>query len=115
MTNQDVVAVMLDNRPEHVFSWMSVCKIGARVSLINHNFRSSLLLNSLTQTQSKYLIIGYELANEIGKDEIAAVVAKGITVMVYGGSIPGAHGNIIVQYGISLHDVLFMLYTLIYG
>jgi fatty-acyl-CoA synthase len=39
LKEKDVVALMMDNRPEFIFMWLGMAKIGVLTSLINTNLR----------------------------------------------------------------------------
>ncbi len=56
----DVVAILMDNRPEFLFLIGATAKIGAVSSLINTAQRSGTLKHSLTVVPTKYFIIGEE-------------------------------------------------------
>ena len=52
----DVVALLLENRPELVFFWLGLSKIGVTASLINYNLRKDSLSNCISIVNSKGLI-----------------------------------------------------------
>lgn len=56
----DVVALMIENRPEHLFVYGALAKLGALASLININQRGASLAHSFNLHQSKAIIIGEE-------------------------------------------------------
>jgi fatty-acyl-CoA synthase len=57
---QEVVALMMDNRPEFVFAWLGLVKIGAIVALINTNLRLHPLMHSLNISNAVHFIVGDE-------------------------------------------------------
>ncbi len=56
----DVVAVLLENRPEIMFAIGAMAKVGAVASLINTNQRAGTLAHSLTVVPGKFFIVGEE-------------------------------------------------------
>ncbi|CAG2069366.1 unnamed protein product, partial [Timema podura] len=57
----DVVALMMENRPEFVCLWLGLSKLGVIVPLINYNLRQHPLIHSITVARSQALIFGSEL------------------------------------------------------
>ncbi|MGF1453894.1 MAG: long-chain-acyl-CoA synthetase [Alphaproteobacteria bacterium] len=67
----DVVALLMENRPEFLFVWLGMAKIGVTTALINTNLRGQALLHSLSVSDARHLIVGEELADavaDIGDD-----------------------------------------------
>lgn len=58
----DVVALMMDNRPEYLIAWLGVLKAGAAAALINTNLVQTPLAHSLNISMAKHAIVGVELA-----------------------------------------------------
>lgn len=58
----DVVALLLENRPEFVCLWLGLSKIGVIVPLINTNLRLNSLVHSITVAKSQAIIYSNELA-----------------------------------------------------
>lgn len=54
----DVVALLLENRPEFVATWLGLSKIGVITPLINTNLRGPSLLHSITVAKGTALIYG---------------------------------------------------------
>nr|CAD7447794.1 unnamed protein product [Timema bartmani] len=61
----DVVALMMENRPEFVCLWLGLSKLGVIVPLINYNLRQHPLIHSITVARSQALIFGSELLSDI--------------------------------------------------
>ncbi len=61
----DCVALMLENKPEYVATWIGLSKIGVISALINTNLKSKPLLHSLTLAQPKAIIYGSQLATNM--------------------------------------------------
>lgn len=49
---------MMDNRPEFIFTWLGLVKIGVCVSLINTNLTGKPLIHSLSVCGATHAIIG---------------------------------------------------------
>ncbi|WP_439815194.1 long-chain-acyl-CoA synthetase [Zavarzinia sp. CC-PAN008] len=73
----DVVALLMENRPEYLFAWLGLAKAGLTSALINTNLMGQPLAHSLTVANAKAIIVGAELA-----DNLAAVIPQ------IGGGIP---------------------------
>ena len=83
----DVVALLMENRPEYLFAWAGLVKIGAVAALINTNLKEKALAHSLAVAEAKHLILGAELAESYASsiDEIATP----IKVWTTGGIVQG--------------------------
>ncbi|MGE5380424.1 MAG: long-chain-acyl-CoA synthetase [Methylocystaceae bacterium] len=57
----DVVALLMDNRPEYLIAACGISKLGAVASLINNGVRKDVLAHALSICNASYLIIGQEL------------------------------------------------------
>jgi fatty-acyl-CoA synthase len=83
----DAVALLMENRPEYLFAWTGLIKIGVTVALINTNLRERALAHSLAISGAKHLILGAELADSYAsatKDQ-----HEKLTVWTTGGAIQG--------------------------
>lgn len=58
----DVVALMMENRPEYLIAWLGILKAGAAAALINTNLVKAPLAHSLNISMAKHVVIGVELA-----------------------------------------------------
>ncbi len=56
----DVVALMMENRPEFIMAWTGLAKLGATAALINTNTRGRALLRALAETGAAHAIVGSE-------------------------------------------------------
>lgn len=54
----DVVALLLENRPEYIAIWLGLSKIGVITPLINTNLRKISLLHSINIAKCQALIYG---------------------------------------------------------
>ncbi len=58
----DVVALLMENRPEYLFVWLGLLKLGAVVALINTNLRKDALAHCIATAAARHVIVGAELA-----------------------------------------------------
>ncbi len=56
----DVVAVLMENRPEFIMAWLGLAKIGAVAALINSNLRSRALAHCLKLAGARNIVLGAE-------------------------------------------------------
>jgi fatty-acyl-CoA synthase len=61
----DVVALMMENRPEYPMVWLGLAKVGIVTALLNTGARGEVLRHALQQTQAAALIIGTECAEQV--------------------------------------------------
>ena len=59
----DVVALLMENRPEFLIVWIGITQIGGTVALINTNLKGHPLDHSLSISSAKHIIIGEEMVN----------------------------------------------------
>ena len=59
----DVVALLMENRPEFVVHWLGLAKLGAVTALINTNLTGRPLAHSLEISDAKHLILDAALAD----------------------------------------------------
>lgn len=62
----DVVALLMNNRPEYVLTWLGLSKAGIITALLNTSATGVVLRHALTQTKAKALIIDTELLDALG-------------------------------------------------
>lgn len=65
LTPGDVVALMMDNRPEFPMVWLGLAKVGIVTALLNTSARGRVLRHALAQTGACALIYGSECAEHI--------------------------------------------------
>jgi fatty-acyl-CoA synthase len=84
----DVVSLLMENRPEYLFAWTGLVKIGVTAALINTNLRERALAHSLAISGAKNLILGAELAESYAScvDELA----EKPKVWAAGGAVQGS-------------------------
>jgi fatty-acyl-CoA synthase len=83
----DVVALLMENRPEFLFAWTGLVKIGVVAALINTNLKEKALAHSITVAEARHLILGAELADHFATslDDLTAP----IKVWTTGGIVQG--------------------------
>ena len=69
ISSGDVVAVVLENRPETIIAVMAIVKLGAIASMINTSQRGEVLLHSLTLVKAKMIIVGEEMLENMATVE----------------------------------------------
>eukprot|EP00512_Aurantiochytrium_limacinum_P006363 CAMPEP_0171521432 /NCGR_PEP_ID=MMETSP0959-20130129/7118_1 /TAXON_ID=87120 /ORGANISM="Aurantiochytrium limacinum, Strain ATCCMYA-1381" /LENGTH=629 /DNA_ID=CAMNT_0012061311 /DNA_START=71 /DNA_END=1960 /DNA_ORIENTATION=+ len=61
----DTVALLMENRPEFVISWLGMTKIGVKVALINTMIKQKPLYHCIKISSCKMLFFGAELADQV--------------------------------------------------
>src|SRR4030095_13246274 len=56
----DVAALLMENRPEFVTTWMGLAKLGVTTALLNTQLRGDVLQHALDTTRAAGLIVGSE-------------------------------------------------------
>jgi len=59
----DVVALLMENRPEYLQVWMGLAKLGVKTALINTNLTGATLRHALATSQARHLVLGAECAD----------------------------------------------------
>lgn len=54
----DTVALFLGNKPQYVWAWLALAKLGCTASLLNYNIRSKSLLHCFSCCDAKVLVAG---------------------------------------------------------
>jgi fatty-acyl-CoA synthase len=118
----DAVALLMENRPEYIFAWTGLIKIGVTVALINTNLKEKALAHSLSISGAKNLILGAELAENFAT--CAKDLTERPTVWTTGGQVQGTE-NLDerlarsapdplpkdVRAGMTANDKCFFIYT----
>ncbi|MFO1466113.1 MAG: AMP-binding protein [Steroidobacteraceae bacterium] len=87
----DVVALMMDNRPEYPMVWLGLAKVGIITALLNTSARDRVLKHALEQTGACALVFGAECAGHIatlGKADRPGILFESAHPDVKGGG-PG--------------------------
>jgi len=83
----DVVALLMENRPEYVMTWLGLLKAGAVVALINTNLRGTPLAHSISIAGAKLAVVGAELAATY--EDAAPQIEPRPAAWCAGGTCPG--------------------------
>jgi fatty-acyl-CoA synthase len=83
----DVVALVMENRPEYLAAWIGLLKAGATAALINSNQRGMPLAHSVSIAGARHVILGAELADTFA--EARPLLRTSPTVWATGGIAPG--------------------------
>jgi fatty-acyl-CoA synthase len=84
----DVVALLMENRPEYLFAWLGIVRIGAIAALLNTNLRGNALAHSISVATARHLILGSELADGLADARI--MVETMPRVWATGGAVANA-------------------------
>jgi fatty-acyl-CoA synthase len=85
----DVVALYMENRPEFLFAWIGLAKLGAVIALINTHLRAHPLAHTLRLANARLHVVGAELAE--AHASALADLSPRPAVWVTGGAQDGAH------------------------
>ncbi len=94
----DVVALLMDNRPDFLFVVMGLNKIGASSALINTNLTGRALLNAMRASRAKKLLAGSEHLPKLDEvlEELPGLSAeRDLYVQCEGGAGAGGAGRVI--------------------
>jgi fatty-acyl-CoA synthase len=118
----EVVALLMENCPEYVATWLGLLKAGAVIALINTNLRGTPLAHSVAIAQARHAIVGAELAETWL--EAAPQIAPRPLAWSAGGPSPGMedfdatlaaqpHGaaDKALRAGVTCKDKAFYIYT----
>jgi len=96
----DVVALMMDNRPDFLFVLMALSKIGAIASLINTNLGGSPLVHAIAVCKANRILMGSEHLErllEVEGELSEQAVGRELWVQVEGDEAPSGGGHVINQ------------------
>lgn len=118
----DVVALMMENRPEYLMAWLGIIKVGATAALINTNLTKGPLAHCLNISTAHHLILGAELAEHYST--AANQLDRPMTVWAEGGAVQGANNlnaalagesdgplPADIRKGVTLEDDALFIYT----
>jgi len=83
---KEIVALMVENRPEFIFIWLGMVKLGVIPALINTNLRGKVLFHSLEVSKASHFFIGREHANQITSEMMTSLGGQWYSC---GGFAPG--------------------------
>lgn len=126
----DVVALMIENRPELMLCVIGLAKIGAASAMINTQQTTDVLVHSLNLVKPKHLIVGSELTDvvdsvkselEFGADDYYCVADQDTSRDP--GNVPAGYENLVTEikscatynpdttHNIYIDDPCFYIYT----
>ena len=117
----DVIALLMENRPEFLMAWIGVAQIGGTTALINTNLTEHPLNHSLSISGAKNLILGSELIKNFNTTNDS--IKDSFQVWVEGESNDSKHKKINdvledlptafpnIDYDVVNHDVALYIYT----
>ena len=83
----EVVALLMENRPDYLIAWLGLLKVGATVALLNTNLRGMPLAHSISVAPPRHLVLGAELFDSFA--ETRALLPAGPTAWITGATAPG--------------------------
>jgi fatty-acyl-CoA synthase len=60
-----VAALLMENRPEFIVTWLGLAKLGVTTALINTQLRGEVLRHALATTEAQVLVVGRELLSAL--------------------------------------------------
>ena len=118
----DVVVLLMENRPEYLFAWLGIVKLGGVVALINTNLRGHPLAHCIGIANARHAIVGSELADAYR--DAAVLLENKPVAWVTGASAAGVEDldaalleassatlGIAVRDGLTCKDNAFYIYT----
>ncbi len=83
----DVVALVMENKPEYIITWYAMAKMGARCALINNNLQGAALAHTLNISEADNLILDSALTENY--TSAADQLERPMTVWSQGGAVQG--------------------------
>jgi len=77
----DVVALLMENRPEYLAIWMGLAKLGVTTALINANLAGTTLRHALATSEARHLVLGAECIDRYRS--MAEDLERGLEVWVH--------------------------------
>ncbi|MDE1987704.1 MAG: long-chain-acyl-CoA synthetase [Alphaproteobacteria bacterium] len=84
----DVVALLMENRPEYLTAWLGLHKLGAVVALINTNLTGQALAHCIAIAGARHIIVGAELSESYA--DAAPLLDPAPVAWATGGPVLGA-------------------------
>lgn len=127
LKKDDVVALMMLNRPDFVLIWLGLAKIGVVTALINTSATGNVLAHAINQVGAKALIVDSELAGAVADLDPADVPALLWEQAEAGRALSGLRGAVDLEpvlaaqpdhnpdrhlrAGVVLADPLYLIFT----
>jgi len=87
----DVAALLMENRPEFIATWLGFAKLGVTVALLNTHLRGAVLGHALATTRARVLVAGAEIAGALAPVDPSARPARAFVLAdPYGASAEAA-------------------------
>ncbi|KAG0217977.1 hypothetical protein BGX33_009008 [Mortierella sp. NVP41] len=119
----DIVSLFMLNKPEFLFCWLGINKIGATGAFINTNLAGKPLTHSLKTASASMLIMDTELASQIA-DSLEEIQQMGYSIYSFAGPeqfdfatpIDSAHASDAdtlehLRRGTTANDIAMLIYT----
>ena len=62
----ETVALLMENRPNFVISWLGITKVGAKVAMINTSIKEKGLVHCVRIANARCMLFGAELSHQVG-------------------------------------------------
>ncbi|XP_064620171.1 long-chain fatty acid transport protein 2-like [Lineus longissimus] len=86
----DIVAIMIQNSPEYLWTLFGLQKLGIQVALLNTNIRSKSLHHCLTVSGARTVVFGKDVLDAV-ESVSAELKAEGYNVWIQGNHVPPAY------------------------
>ena len=83
----DVVALLMENKPEFIFIWLGLSKLGITIACLNNNIKSKSLAHCIQTSKSKSLILSSDLIDNYSSAE--DLIDNQLSVYVSGDKVQG--------------------------
>ena len=83
----DVISLLMENKPEFLFAWIGLAKIGIITACLNSNIKGKSLSHCICASKSASIIIGEECLNNYSSAE--DILDQKIDAFVYGEETQG--------------------------
>ena len=83
----DVISLLMENKPEYIFTWFGLAKIGVTVACLNNNIKSKSLAHCIKKSESKSLIISSDLMENLASAQ--EYIEGNLDVYVAGQDVQG--------------------------
>ncbi|KAF9376521.1 hypothetical protein CPB97_010746 [Podila verticillata] len=119
----DIVSLFMPNKPEFIFCWLGLNKIGATAAFINTNLAGKPLTHSLNTASASVLVMDTELASQIA-NSLDEILGMGYTLFSYGSghavdfatpidlsTVPDTDAPAELRRGTTPNDIAMLIYT----
>ena len=83
----DAISLLMENKPEYIFTWFGLAKIGVTVACLNNNIKSKSLAHCIKKSESKSLIISSDLMENLSSAQ--SYIEDDLDVYVAGKEVQG--------------------------